>query len=75
MAVTENKQTIRDKDGDEQEERKKSLKEFKGPGQGRKTIFILFFVTVGISVLLWFQANFSEWIGSFFGPSSWTFSR
>ena len=42
---------------------------------GRKMILILFFLTIFLSFLFWFQGQFSEWLRSFFGPSTWMFSR
>jgi hypothetical protein len=44
-------------------------------GGGRKMIILLFLLSIGLSLLFWFQGQFAEWLRSFFGPSTWTITR
>lgn len=44
-------------------------------GGGRKAILLLFFVSIFLSLFFWMQGQFTEWLRSFFGPSTWTFTR
>jgi hypothetical protein len=52
-----------------------NTEEVEDHGRGRKAILILFFLTIGLSLLFWFQANYSHFFEYFFGKSSWTFTR
>lgn len=44
-------------------------------GAGRKTILLLFAVTVGLSLLLWIGQHIAQWLRDFSGPSTWTITR
>jgi hypothetical protein len=44
-------------------------------GGGRRAIIILFLLTIGLSFFFWMQGRLMDWLGSFFGPSTWTFTR
>jgi hypothetical protein len=59
--------------GDTEVERRKRREE--EAGGGRRAIIVLFLLTVGLSLFFWLQGKAVDWLGSFFGPSTWTFSR
>ena len=44
-------------------------------GGGRRTVIMLFLLTIILSLILWLQSNISSWWSNVVGPSKWSFSK